>query len=339
MDKPSSEIANSAMNAATMTRMRALGKSGIQVSPIGLGTLELGNGSFWQRRLSPVIILQEEKNAIVKAALDGGINWFDTYLAVEQSLVLALRAAGKSDAVLVTKWYPILKTAGNIKQDIQKHIQSLDGYRLDLYMVHFPLSFSSTEAEMNAMADLFEAGKIRSVGVSNFNAKNMRRAHKALSQRGIPLAANEVGYSLAYRGIETNGILETAGELGITLIAHSPLMGGLLTGKYHQNPALIRNTASLRRFTLNIGRFTLNFNGSLEKSRPLIQALEEIATSHQATPAQVALNWLINFHGESVVAIPGATKVSQVKSSADAMRLCLSGDDMVRLDELSRCFR
>jgi aryl-alcohol dehydrogenase-like predicted oxidoreductase len=322
------------MNASPMIEMRPLGKTGIQVSPIGLGTLELGVGSFWQKRLSPVVIPQEEKNSIVKAALDGGINWFDTYLNVEQSLVIALKKAGKADGevVIATKWWPFFRTAHNIKLNAQNHIQFLDGYRIGLYIVHMPTSLSSPEAEMNAMADLVESGKIQSVGVSNFNAKRMRRAYYALKARGIPLAANEVGYSLAYRGIETNGILETAKELGITIIAHSPLRGGLLTGKYHKNPALMRSVASLRRFTLN-------HNGSLEKSRPLIQSLEEIATSHNATPAQIALNWLINFHGDSVVAIPGATNVGQAESNASAMRLRLSDDDMARLDELSRDFR
>jgi aryl-alcohol dehydrogenase-like predicted oxidoreductase len=145
------------------------------------------------------------------------------------------------------------------------------------------------------------------------------------------LAVNEVFYSLAHRKIETDGVLETAKELGVTIIAHTPLTGGLLTGKYHKNPALMKSLGSLRRLEIKN-------TGNLEKSRPLINALEEIAGNHNATPAQVALNWLIHFHGESVVAIPGATKVSQVESNAGAMKLSLSEDEMTHLDALSRVF-
>jgi aryl-alcohol dehydrogenase-like predicted oxidoreductase len=315
----------------TSVQMRTLGKSGIQVSPIGLGTMELGVGGWWQKRLSPVIIPQEDKNAIVKTAVDRGINWFDTYLDVEQSLVMALNTAGKAkgDVIITTKWYPVFKTAGNIKQNIQNHIQFLNDYSIDLYYVHLPISFSSPEAEMYAMADLVESGKIRSVGVSNFSAKRMQRAYEALKKRGIPLAVNQVRYSLLHRKIETNGILETAKELGITIVAHTPLYGGLLTGKYHKNPELIKHLPFLRKIMIK---------PILEKSRPLINALEEIATKYDATPAQVALNWLINFHGDIVVAIPGATKVHQAESNSSAMLLCLSGEDMARLDELSKAF-
>jgi aryl-alcohol dehydrogenase-like predicted oxidoreductase len=321
------------MNTSTMIKMRSLGKTGIQVSPIGLGTLMFGTGGFPQNLVSPLVIPQEEKNAIVKAALDGGITWFDTYGHYEQSLVVALKKAGKSDGdvVIATKWEPFFKTAGSITRTIDEHINSLDRYRIGLYIVHFPVSLSSPEAEMNAMADLVESGKIRSVGVSNFSAKRMRRAFNALRARGIPLAVNQVLYNLVNRKIETNGVLETAKELGVTIMTHSPLMEGLLTGKYHKNPELIKRMGIIRR--------RMMIKPYLEKSRPLINALEEIAPKYSATPAQVALNWLIDFHGDSIVAIPGASNAHQAESNAAAMRLRLSEDDMARLDELSRDFR
>jgi len=129
----------------------------------------------------------------VRAALEGGINWFDTAELYgkgvsEASLAMALKAAGKSDAevVVATKWWPLLRTAGNIPRTIQDRLRFLDGYSISLYMVHQPFSFSSPEAEMDAMADLVVAGKIRSVGVSNFNAERMRRAYHQLKQRGLP---------------------------------------------------------------------------------------------------------------------------------------------------------
>jgi aryl-alcohol dehydrogenase-like predicted oxidoreductase len=194
-------------------------------------------------------------------------------------------------------------------------------------MVHQPWSFSSPEAEMDAMADLVERGTIRSVGVSNYSAERMRRAHAALQKRGLPLAVNQVQYSLLRREIETNGILETAKELGVTIVAWGPLASGLLTGKFHNDPRLVQRTPIGRR---------MRFTGRLEHTRPLIDALAEIGAQYDATPAQVALNWLIHFQGDAVVAIPGASKVKQAEESAGAMKFRLSDGEMARLDALSK---
>ncbi len=234
-------------------QMRPLGKTDILVTPIGLGVMELSGGGGLLGHMFPVIP-QEEKNAIIKAALDGGINWFDTaemYGAgiSERSLAIGLKAAGKSDkdVIVATKWLPFLRTAGNIPHSINDRLRFLDGFSIANYMVHQPYSFSSPEAEMNAMADLVEAGKIRSVGVSNFNPARMRRAHAALAKRGLPLAVNQVRYSLLNREIETNGVLETARELGVTIVAYTPLARGLLSGKYHKNPELLNRISGWRK--------------------------------------------------------------------------------------------
>ena len=313
-------------------QMRHLGKTDILVTPIGLGVMELAGGGGLIGRIFPVIP-QDEKNAIIKAALDGGINWFDTaemYGAgvSEQSLATGLKAAGKSDrdVVIATKWQPFLRTAGNIPRTIENRLHFLGGYSIGNYMIHQPYSFSSPEVEMNAMADLVEAGKIRSVGVSNFNPARMRRAHAALAKRGIPLAVNQVRYSLLHREIEANGVLDTARELGVTIIAYTPVARGLLTGKYHKDPGLLDRMSGWRKASMQ---------RNLERSRPLINTMDEIATKYEATIAQVALNWLINFNGEIVVTIPGATKVRQAEESAGAMKFRLSDDEMARLDEVS----
>ncbi len=324
------------MSSIATISTRSLGKTGIEVSPIGLGVMELSGGGGLLGYAFPVIP-QDEKNAIIQAALDGGINWFDTAELYgngvsERSLATALKADGKrpGDVVIATKWSPILRTAANIPRTIDQRLHFLDGFPIDLYYIHQPYSFSSPEAEMDAMADLVAAGKIRSVGVSNFNAERMRRAHAALEKRGLPLAANQVRYSLLDRKIETDGTLDAARELGVTITAYTPLGSGLLTGKYHKNPELLNNKSFIWR-----GRMKRQF----EASRPLVAALEEIGQAHQATAAQVALNWLIWFHGELVVTIPGATKVKQAADNAAAMRFRLTDAEMARLDELSRSFR
>jgi aryl-alcohol dehydrogenase-like predicted oxidoreductase len=315
---------------------RPLGQTGIQITPIGLGMMEFSGGGGLLGYAFPVIP-QEEKNDIISAALEGGINWFDTAEMYgggvsERSTAKALAAAGVPDeqVVIATKWFPLFRTAEYIRQTIDQRQEALNGYSIDNYLVHQPWSFSSPEAEMNAMADLVEAGKIRSVGVSNFNPERMRRAHDALAKRDLPLAVNQVHYSLMHREIETDGTLEAAKELGVTIIAYTPLESGLLTGKYHDDPSLLDSKAFFRRWSLQ---------RQIEPSRPLIEAMQEIGERYDAKPAQVALNWVIHFQGETVVTIPGATKVYQARESAAAMKFRLSEEELARLDGLSRKFR
>jgi aryl-alcohol dehydrogenase-like predicted oxidoreductase len=315
------------------TPLRSLGKSPMQITPIGLGMMEMSGGGGLLGKVFP-IIPQEEKNEIVKAALDGGINWFDTAEMYgngvsERSLADGLKAAGKNDkeVLITTKWRPFLRTANNIPISVEDRLRFLGGYSISNFMIHQPMSFSSPEEEMNAMADLVEAGKIRSVGVSNFSAERMRRAHAALAKRGLPLAVNQVYYSLLHRDIEKNGVLETAKELGVTIIAYTPLERGLLTGKYHKHPEALEQKSWIWRTSLKRG---------IERTRPLIAIMDEIAENHNATIGQVALNWVINFAGDTVVTIPGATKVYQAQEAAGTMKFILSADELARLDEASR---
>jgi aryl-alcohol dehydrogenase-like predicted oxidoreductase len=312
---------------------RTLGKTNIEITPIGLGMMEFSGGGGLMGFAFPVID-QEEKNATVKAGLDGGINWFDTAELYgggvsEKSLSTALKTAGKKDddVIVATKWWPLFRTAGNIPKTIANRLRYLDGYSIGLYQVHQPFSFSSTEAEMGAMADLVKAGKIRAVGVSNFNAEQMRRAQRELQNYDLPLASNQVHYSLLHRNIERDGTLDAAKELGVTIIAYTPLESGLLTGKYHKNPELLEKKSFFWRSRLKRG---------MEKSQALVSLLEEIAARYNATAAQVALNWLINSQGDTVVTIPGVTKVSQAVESAGAMKFKLTADEIMQLDKISR---
>jgi aryl-alcohol dehydrogenase-like predicted oxidoreductase len=314
-------------------RLRQLGKTHIQVSPVGLGVMELAGGGGLIGHVFP-IIPQEEKNAIIKAALDGGINWFDTaemYGAgvSEQSLATGLKAAGKNeqDVVIATKWMPFFRTARNIPLSIDTRLGFLDGYRIGNYMIHQPYSFSTPEIEMDAMADLIETGKIQSVGVSNFSADRMRRAFEALKRRGFPLAVNQVRFNLLDRKIEKNGILETAKQLGVTIIAYSPVASGLLTGRYHKHPDLMNNMPAWRK---------AGIRRNLKRVQPLINCLDEIARKYMATISQVALNWVINFHGDTIITIPGASKAFQAQENAGAMKFRLSDDDMALIDKVSR---
>jgi aryl-alcohol dehydrogenase-like predicted oxidoreductase len=315
---------------------RKLGATDIEISPIGLGVMQFSgsNGIF---KFALPDIPQSEKNEIVHAALASGINWFDTaeiygFGTSEESLSKALKAnkVSNKDVLIATKWLPLLRTARNITRTINKRLDYLSGYSIDLYQIHHPWSFSSPKQEMDAMANLLQAGKIRSIGVSNFDAERMRKAHLALENRGVLLASNQVKYNLLDRSIEKNGILESAKEMSITIICWGPLASGLLSGKFHKDSSLIENIDIRRRKT---------FKERLEETRPIINALEDIALKYQATPAQVALNWLIHFNGETVVAIPGASKAYQAQESAAAMRFRLDDADLHKIDEITQHYR
>jgi len=167
--------------------------------------------------------------------------------------------------------------------------------------------------------------------VSNFSAKKMRNAWETLQKENIHLVSNQVRYSLLDRKIESNGILETAKELGITIIAYSPLAQGLVTGKFHDNPELLKN--------IGYRKYMPSFRPSgLEKSRPVVDLVKNLALKYTVTPSQIALNWLIHYHGETVVAIPGATKESHALENTGALKFRLSQEDMVLLHEISKDF-
>jgi aryl-alcohol dehydrogenase-like predicted oxidoreductase len=144
------------------TQKRSLGKTDIEVTPIGLGVMQFAGGKGMFKAMFPEIS-QDQISKIIKAALDGGINWFDTAELYgqgrsERGLAVGLRTAGveSDDVIVATKWSPMLRTAGNIPKSIDSRIMHLDGYSIDLYMVHQPYSFSSPEVEMDAMAELVE---------------------------------------------------------------------------------------------------------------------------------------------------------------------------------------
>ncbi|MFX0046260.1 MAG: aldo/keto reductase [Candidatus Hermodarchaeota archaeon] len=311
---------------------RRLGKTDLEVSPIGLGAMQFSGGkSFFRFYLSTIPIEIEDK--VVKVAVDSGINWIDTAEAYgsgesERAVAHALTAANISpgEVIITTKWLPIMKSAKSIPKSAEKSTRRLEPYPIDLYLVHQPYSRSSVKAQMDAMADLVDSGVIRAVGVSNFSSEKMATAHEALSDRGIPLATNQVRFSLLDRRIESNSILETAKELGVTITAYTPLGMGLLTGRLHNNPELFNGMPRFRRTTLR---------RKLKNSQPLVELLEEIAVEQEATAAQVALSWATNYHGDTIVAIPGASKTYQAEQNAGAMRVSLSSEEMETLSTLS----
>ena len=309
-----------------------LGKTNITVTPVGLGCWQFSRGrglvgGYWNEIDQPTV--QE----IVRVSLEEGINWFDTAEvygagASEQSLAGAIRALGVEHDryVLADKWFPAFRFAGSIQRTFPQRRRALDGIAIDLYQIHQPFSLSSVEQQVARMGELVRRGQIRAVGVSNFNADRMRRAHARLALEGLPLASNQMRFSLIDREIERDGVLDAAKELGVSIIAYSPLAQGVLTGKFHAEEN-IRTRSGPRKW---MKRFKPE---GLEATRAVVDMLTTIADKHEATAAQVALAWTTQRHGNTVVAIPGASSVHQARSNAQALRISLSADELDRLGD------
>jgi aryl-alcohol dehydrogenase-like predicted oxidoreductase len=315
---------------------RRLGKTDIEITPIGLGCWQFSQKANLVGRTWDSIGI-EAITSVVDTALKGGINWFDTAELYgggrsEENLAAALGKLGVKPAsvVIATKWWPLFRRAASIGSTIGTRLSKLNPYPIDLYQVHQPFSFSSVPAQMREMAKVLHAGKIRSVGVSNFNVARMEAAHGALAAEGIVLASNQMRFNLLDRSIEGGGVLASAKKLGITIIAYSPLAQGVLTGRFHEDPASLQKLSRMRRMGS-----TLTPAG-LKRSEPLVNELRLIARAHGVSPGQVALSWTVSFHGNSVVAIPGATKPGQAEQSAGSMAVRLSDKELARIDELSR---
>ncbi|MBN1148633.1 MAG: aldo/keto reductase [Anaerolineales bacterium] len=262
-----------------------------------------------------------------EVSLEAGVNFFDTAETYAQGrserYLGKFMAESGNIAVTATKFMPfpwrLSKSA--LPRALRDSLERLDMQQVDLYQLHWPLPPVSIETWADALADVVEAGLARAVGVSNYNEAQMRRAYSALARRGVPLASNQAPYHLLNRKLEFDGTLATCRELGITLIAYSPLAQGALTGKYTPQKPLpgLRG----RRVT----------RAALENIQPLIRQMREIGRAHDGkTPAQVALNWLIC---KGAVPIPGAKNARQAQENASALGWSLSEGEVAVLDEIS----
>jgi aryl-alcohol dehydrogenase-like predicted oxidoreductase len=315
---------------------RRLGKTDIEITPIGLGCWQFSQKANLLGRIWDSVGI-EAITSVVDTALKGGINWFDTAEIYgngrsEENLSAALKKLGvkPGSVVVATKWFPLFRSAGSIESTIGIRLSKLNPYPIDLYQVHQPFSFSSVPEQMKEMAKLLRAGKIRSVGVSNFNVARMETAHAALAAEGIVLASNQMRFNLLDRSIERNGVLESARKLGVTIIAYSPLAQGVLTGRFHEDPAARQKVSLGRRMGPALSP------AGLKRTAPLIDELRLIARAHGVTVGQAALSWTVRFHKDTVVAIPGATKPGQAEQSAGSMAVRLTDKELARIDELSR---
>jgi aryl-alcohol dehydrogenase-like predicted oxidoreductase len=305
----------------TATSVR-LGQTDLRVPRLGLGVMvwgDMSSASRWnpaRNAYGPTSSLEQQREAL-EVSLAAGVNLLDT--AAMYGNGASERRTGEltegREVLLATKFPArFFARSGSLPATLDASRARLRRDVIDLYQAHYPFRWMSIRKVMHLMAEAVEAGKVRAVGVSNYSATQMRAAHLALARRGIPLASNQVQYSLLHRNPETDGVLETCRELGVTLIAYMPLASGALTGKYSADhpPAGWRRYMGVFRDTAKLDRVNT--------------ALRDIAEGHGKTPSQVALRWLIQQPG--VVPIPGAKTGHQAAENAGALSFQLSDAEM-----------
>lgn len=282
-----------------------------------------------QQAYGPSEGVTEEERAL-EASLAAGVNLIDT--AEFYSLGASEERVGQltrgRDVLLATKFPPSpFVGADAFPKALDASLRRLGRTTIDLFQHHFPSNRISIPKLMNLMADAVEAGKIRVIGVSNYSAEQMRLAQAELARRGLPLASNQVHYSLLHRAPEVDGVLDACRELGITLIAYSPLAMGALTGKY----AAGTRPRGLRRF---LGSFR---GRGLEAVQSVVGLLRTIGERYSRTPAQVALRWLIE--NANVLPIPGAKNALQAAENAGALAFTLTSAEIQALSEATLPWR
>lgn len=306
----------------------SLGKTDLCITPLGLGIWQWGDTMMWGYGKQ---YGDDELQPIYEATLAAGINFIDT--AEMYGRGRSERVVGRfmretqtrEQVVLATKFMPLpwRLAPGQLRHALRESLNRLGLSRVDLYQIHFPLPPVSIETWMEVLAEAVEAGLTRAVGVSNYNPSQTLRAYAALAKRGVPLASNQVKYSLLDREPETSGLVKVCRDLGVTLIAYSPIAKGMLTGKY--TPANVPSGMRHRVYKYD--------RAYLSKIQPLIGLLNEIGQAHGGkTPAQVSLNWLIC---KGAVPIPGAKNLRQAQENFGALGWRLSDEEMTRLDEMS----
>ena len=227
-----------------------------------------------------------------------------------------------ADVLVATKFFPWpwRLGPGAVPTALRNSLARLEIPRVDLYQIHGPSPLVSVELLAKGLVECVQSGLARSVGVSNFHEGQMLRAYTTLARNGIPLASNQVHFSLLNRDVEKNGLLARCRELGVKLIAYSPLEMGLLTGKYGPDhvPA---------------GSRALRYPALLRRIHPLLRRMTEIGQDHGGKAnAQVALNWAIR---KGALAIPGAKNGEQAEENAGALGWSLSDAEVADLDAIS----
>ncbi|XP_059661894.1 uncharacterized oxidoreductase At1g06690, chloroplastic isoform X1 [Cornus florida] len=326
-----------------------LGGSELKVTRLGIGAWSWGDTSYWNN-----FEWDDRKMKAAKAAfdtsVDSGITFFDTAEvygsrfsmgAINSETLLGRFIKERKErnpeveVAVATKFAALPWRLGrqSVLTALKDSLCRLGLSSVELYQLHWPgiwgnegsqgarFNGKSFSGYIDGLGDAVEQGLVKAVGVSNYSEKRLRNAYEQLSKRGIPLASNQVNYSLIYRIPENNGVKAACDELGITLIAYSPIAQGVLTGKYTpESPP----TGPRRNI------YTPEF---LTKLQPLINRIMEMGQNYNKTSTQVVLNWLIS--QGNVVPIPGAKTAEQAEEFAGALGWRLTDEEIEELRSLA----
>jgi len=297
----------------------------MEIAPIGFGSWAIG-GNAWG--------LQDDEEAVgaIGRALELGMNWIDTAALYglghsEELVARALKGISERPYVF-TKCSLVWDEAGNVsnvlekdsvKRECEDSLRRLQADVIDLYQIHWPNPEEDIEEGWSALAELKEEGKVRHIGVSNFDVEQMERA-----QEIAPVETLQPPYNLIDRGIEEE-ILPYCEEQNIGVIVYSPMKSGLLTGK--MTPERVQNLPSDDR-----RRNAPEFNEPrLSRNLELVGLLEEIGAEHGRSPAEVAIAWTLR-HPAVTAAIVGGRRPDQVDGIIGAADLRLSEEELKRIE-------
>ena len=312
------------MNEPRAVFRRPLWHGGPTGLPLGVGTWAWGDRGYWGYGRD---YQQADVEAAFTASREAGLTLFDTAEVYGQGLSEQLlgRLVGADPAVLVATKFAArpwrVGRRGVLLSALEESLQRLEQPRVALYQIHWDLPLVSDQAWLADLAEAYDRGLIGAVGVSNYGPRAVRAAHDVLADRGVPLATDQVEYNLLNRKPERTGLTDVCAELGVSLIAYSPLAQGLLTGKYTpDNPPP--------------GVRALRYRRKLPASKPLIARLRDIGDGHGGrTPGQVALNWLV---AVGAIPIPGAKTAEQAGENAGGVGWTLTDDEIAELSRLGR---
>lgn len=291
---------------------------------LGIGTWQWGDRLVWNYGQG---YSDHDIEEVFSLCLENEIRFFDTAEVYGQGksevLLGKLIKQSPQPVVVASKFmpYPWRLRKQAMQKALNSSLKRLDVSKVSLYQVHMPLPPVPVHTWMDEMADLQETGLIEAIGVSNYNLQQTMDAYGTLEKRGAKLASNQLEYSLLERRIEKNGLMDKCKELGIKVIAYSPLAMGVLSGKYSpENPVRGVRASQYNRDTL-------------ERIQPLIRTMKKMGMNHDGkTAAQVAINWVIC---KGALPIPGAKNVNQLEQNIGSLGWKLTEDEVATLDELS----
>jgi aryl-alcohol dehydrogenase-like predicted oxidoreductase len=306
---------------------RTCGNTGISLSVLGIGCWSFGGGDYWGAQD------QSEVNAVVHHALDRGINYFDTAEAYndgrsEESLGLALKTR-RSEAIIGTKVPPNHTEPSVLRQHCEASLQRLQTDTIDIYMIHWPITDHSVEAAFATLQALQAEGKIRSIGVSNFGARQLSEALAT----GVRIDANQYGYNLLSRAIEID-LLPACSRLGIGILAYMPLLQGLLTGKYASADEMPAARTRTRHFRGDRPGSRHGEAGAEAETFAAIAGIRDIARQLHVPMAHLALAWILS-RPEITCVLAGIRSLAQLDENAAGVALQLAPAVIGQLNRLT----